>query len=256
MEKWNAEKYLLFENERTQPAIDLAAAIHFVHPLKIIDIGCGPGNSTEVLARMYPNVNILGIDNSEEMIDAAAKSYPGLAFQVFDAGSDLSPLGNDFDVVFSNACIQWIPDHKNLLPQMFSLLSKGGILAVQVPMIWKEPIHEALEAISSAPEWIGYFQMQNRFYHLKQAEYCDILDENASDFRAWETIYIHRMKSHKDILEWYRSTGLRPYLGALPEEKKVKFENEFLASLVDNYPKQKNGEILFRFPRFFFAAMK
>ena len=118
MSSWDAAQYLKFGAQRTQPSRDLAARIPLEQPRKIIDIGCGPGNSTEVLRQRFPQADILGVDSSPEMIRAAAQAHPEM----------------DFDVVFSNACIQWIPNHPKLLREMMQLLRPGGILAVQIPI--------------------------------------------------------------------------------------------------------------------------
>jgi len=256
MKKWNAEQYLMFQDERTQPAKDLASQIYLDQPTSILDIGCGPGNSTAVLAERYPDADILGIDNSEEMITAACTNYPHLKFQRFDAEKDLISLGQTFDIVFSNACIQWIPNHENLIKNMMSLLNKGGVLAVQIPMIWEEPLHMELKALAASDKWAGEMRVEECFYHLGYEEYYDILAECSSDFRAWETVYMHRMQSHESILEWYRGTAMLPYLSALQDNKKQPFEEDYLSHLKDVYTKQKNDEILFRFPRFFFVAVK
>lgn len=256
MKKWNADQYLMFKDERTQPAKDLASQLHPDHPTIILDIGCGPGNSTAVLAERYPDADILGIDNSEEMIAAARANYPHLKFQKFDAAGDLNALGQPFDIVFSNACIQWIPDHENLIKNMMSLLTSGGMLAVQIPMIWEEPVHKELQALAVSEKWVAEMRVEECFHHLRYEEYYDVLAACSSDFRAWETVYMHRMQSHESILEWYRGTGMLPYLSVLPEDKKHSFEEDYLARLKNVYAKQKNGEILFRFPRFFFVAVK
>lgn len=254
MVDWNAEQYLKFKNERTQPAIDLVNRINLVNPRKILDIGCGPGNSTEVLYHRYPGAYILGVDISEEMIETAKRKYPHLAFQICDAGKDLAQLDRDFDIVFSNACIQWVPDHRNLLKNMLSLLNENGVLAVQIPMHYHEPIHKIIDELVSSEKWRPYFPEPRIFYTLSQSEYYDLLSEIAGDFVIWETVYYHMMKSHGDILEWYRGSGLRPYLQGLPEHRRNEFENELMEALVQRYPEQKDGNIIFRFPRFFFIA--
>ena len=254
MKKWNAEQYLLFKNGRTQPAWDLASQIDLDQPASILDIGCGPGNSTDVLARRYPGADILGIDNSEEMIAAASAKSPHLRFQILDARKDLAKLEQTYDVIFSNACIQWIPNHERLIKELMSLLRSGGVLAIQVPMIWEEPLHKELKALAASEKWSGLMHVEECFHHLRYEEYYDVLAENSADFCAWETVYLHRMPSHEAILEWYRGTGMLPYLSALPEEKRTAFEEDYLNRLKTIYPVQKNGEILFRFPRFFFVA--
>lgn len=256
MADWNAEQYLKFVQERTQPAVDLANRIPLSNPAKIIDIGCGPGNSTQVLADRFPGASVTGIDRSENMIRTAEKEHSSLNFRVFDAAGDFSPLGNDYDVVFSNACIQWIPNHPALLRGMMSLLRPSGVLAVQTPMNYEEPIHKIIQEAAASAYWKPYFPHPRIFYNLTQEEYFDLLAELSTDFNLWQTTYFHRMKSHRDILEWYRSTGLKPYLDALPEDRKSSFEQEILESVTKCYPVQNNGEIIFRFPRFFFTAVK
>ncbi len=254
MGDWNSEQYLKYENERTQPAIDLANRIYIDVPKKVIDIGCGPGNSTQILAQRFPNAYILGIDNSPNMIETAKRDYPNLDFKTCDAGKDLSMIDNDFDVVFSNACIQWIPNHNQLLKNMITLLKPGGILAVQTPINYKEPIHKIIEEVSTSEKWKSEFSNPRTFYNLTQSEYFDLLSEISSDFYMWETIYFHNLKSHKDIMEWYRGTGLRPFLNVLTDEKKRLFEQDVFDRVMQEYPTQKNGGIIFRFPRFFFIA--
>lgn len=256
MESWNSVQYLMFKNERTQPAIDLVNRIYIDKPKKIIDIGCGPGNSTQVLAEKFPNAYILGIDNSSDMIKAAKRDYTDIDFKIYDASNDLSGLGNDFDIVFSNACIQWIPDHSKLLKNMMSLLKPGGVFAVQTPMNYEEPIHKIISEVSQSEKWKEEFKNPRIFYNLTQSEYFDLLSEISSDFSMCETIYYHKLKSHKDIMEWYRSTGLRPYLSALSDEKKKAFEQEIYERIIEEYPVQKNGNVIFRFPRFFFTAIQ
>ena len=251
---WDSSQYLKFKAERTQPAIDLVNRINVDNPEKIIDIGCGPGNSTQVLAGRFPDAYIVGVDKSEEMISAAKKSYPNLDFNICDAGTELSQLDSDFDIVFSNACIQWIPDHANLITNMLNLLKRNGILAVQIPMNFNEPIHKIVSELTASGKWKKYFINPSVYSTLSQSEYFDILSEISEEFHIWETVYYHVMKSHNDILEWYRGTGLRPYLDVLPDDKKTEFEADFMENIVRRYPKQKNGDIIFRFPRFFFTA--
>ena len=153
MEDWNSVQYLKFKDERTQPAIDLVNRINIDNPRKIIDIGCGPGNSTQVLAQKFPNAYILGVDNSLNMIETAKRDYPNLDFKVCDVSRDLLTLDCDFDVVFSNACIQWIPNHNQLLRNLMRLLKTDGILAVQTPMNYKEPIHQIIGEVSTSEKW-------------------------------------------------------------------------------------------------------
>ncbi|MDE7278720.1 MAG: methyltransferase domain-containing protein [Oscillospiraceae bacterium] len=253
---WNSEQYLKFKTERTQPAIDLANRITAQSARDIIDIGCGPGNSTEILKKRYHNATVVGADNSENMLETARKNHADIEFILCDASRDLCRLGRKFDVVFSNACIQWVPDHPKLLREMLSLLKDGGILAVQIPMNYDEPIHKIIDEVTSSEKWRDKFNDPRHFYTLTPEKYYDILSEISSDFSMWQTTYFHRMKSHSDIMEWYKSTGLRPYLEALSSADKAEFEKDIFTEVENAYPKQTNGEIIFRFPRLFFTANK
>lgn len=253
---WNADKYLAFKSERTQPSVDLAGRIPLQSPGKIIDIGCGPGNSTEQLKIRYPSAHIIGADNSESMVKAARENYPDMDFIHLDASTELTGIREKFDVVFSNACIQWIPDHPRLLTEMSSLLSVGGVLAVQLPMIYDEPIHRILLETAKSDKWRGKLGGARNFYTLSPEEYYDILADISPDFSMWQTTYFHRMKSHRDIIEWYKGTGMRPYLESLSPEESEEFEEEIFRRVTEEYRVQANGEIIFRFPRLFFILIK
>ncbi|MDE7362043.1 MAG: methyltransferase domain-containing protein [Oscillospiraceae bacterium] len=259
MSDWNSEQYLKFKEQRTQPAIDLAARLGGKpqgRDMEVIDLGCGPGNSTRVLKKRFPEAYILGADNSKNMIEKARKDNPDLDFVVMDISGDLSEMHGKFDVVFSNACLQWLPNHEELLPKLFKLLRKGGTLAAQIPMNYDEPIHRIIGKVSESAKWTEKFPEKRIFGTLTQSEYFDILSGLTDDFEMWQTTYCHRMPSIESIIEWYRSTGLRTYLAALSEEEGAEFIADISAELEREYPKQKNGEIIFRFPRFFFIAKK
>lgn len=257
MSEWNPEQYLKFRAERTQPAIDLISRITVDFPMDILDVGCGPGNSTAELLRRFPKSNILGIDSSEAMIQAASAQYPQMEFAVCDASKDLPQLGRSFDVVFSNACIQWVPNHQKLIPELMGLLRPGGVLAVQTPMNYEEPIHKIIGRTAASEKWKAKLNDPRIFYNLTPEEYFDLISGLTEDFSLWSTTYYHTMPSHAAIMEWYRATGLRPYLNALPTDaERQEFEQDILAQVREAYPLQPNGKIIFRFPRFFFLATK
>lgn len=254
MADWNSEQYLKFADERTQPSIDLVSRIYMKAPQKIVDVGCGPGNSTQVLAKKFKEAHVLGVDNSPGMIESAKKAYPELDFMLCDASQDLPKLGGGFDIVFSNACIQWVPNHHKLLRDMMALLKPGGVLAVQSPLQYELLIYQIVCEIASEEKWSGRFTETDSFYNLKQSEYFDLLSDISSEFSMWETVYYHRLKSHNDILDWYRSTGLRPYLNVLDEAEQTEFLRNVLDKAAQRYPVQKSGEVIFRFPRLFFIV--
>ncbi len=254
MGDWNSISYLKFKAQRTQPAVDLAARITG-SPKRIIDLGCGPANSTMVLKERFPNAKITGADSSDAMLETARKNAPEIEFIKLDISGDLSRFRGSFDLVFSNACFQWVTDHKKLLPSVFDMLENGGTLAVQIPMNFNEPIHRIISEISRSERWREKCP-QRIFGTLSQSEYFDILSGLTNDFELWETTYFHRMPSIDSIIEWYRSTGLRPYLDALSETEQSDFLGEISQELYKEYAVQENGEIIFKFPRFFFIAKK
>lgn len=256
MADWNSAQYLKFEAQRTQPAIDLARRMELESPGKIADIGCGPGNSTRVLGRLFPQAEIVGFDSSENMLERARRDCPEFAFRLCDASKDLPSLGSDFDAVFSNACLQWVPDHPKRLPELLGMLKKGGTLAVQIPMNFEEPVHTIIGELAGSPKWRSRFPRMRPFYTLTPGEYYELLAEHASSFELWQTTYFHILPSHGAILEWYRSTGLRPYLDLLEEDERPAFEADFLAAVKKAYPAQRDGNVIFRFPRFFFTAVR
>ena len=256
MADWDSAQYLKFKKERTQPSIDLANRIPLSEPKRIIDIGCGPGNSTKVLLDKYPNADILGVDYSENMLKKAAANYPMLKFSAFDASSEIWNLDKDYDIVFSNACIQWIPNHNELLRKMMSLLNDGGILAVQIPIQYNEPIYKIIQQVVSSQNQENRFSYSNPLNILNDSEYYDILSEISKDFEIWTTTYYHRMKNHRDIVEWYKSTALKPYLDRLDEDGQKAFLADVYSEVLTQYKTQANGEVILRFPRLFFIGKK
>lgn len=256
MKDWNPEQYSKFMKERTLPAIDLASRLDVKNPQKILDLGCGTGNSTQLLKDKFPFAKIIGADNSQAMLEEARRLHPDIEFIFFDGSGDFSPLGNDFDIVFSNACIQWIPDHNSLIPKLMSILKTGGMLAVQAPMQSEHPVQQLIQKLAFSDKWAKKIKNPRSLNTLTQGRYFDILASITSDFSIWKTVYGHRMPDHQSIIEWYKGTGLRPYLAQLSDEDALKFEAELLEKVTSTYPVHSNGEVLFKFPRIFFTAVK
>lgn len=155
MADWNAGQYLKFKTERTQPAIDLARSMELQNPSRIADIGCGPGNSTAVLCAMFPQAKVTGYDSSADMLKAARENCPEAEFKFCDVSKNLSELGTGFDVVFSNACLQWVPEHRSCIPGLLAMLKPGGVLAVQIPNNFREPIHRIISAAVTSEHHAG-----------------------------------------------------------------------------------------------------
>ncbi len=256
MSDWSAAQYSKFKRERTIPAIDLANSLNCENVNSVLDIGCGIGNSTAVLAKKFPCAEITGVDNSEDMLETARKENPGIEFIKLDAENEIGNIKNRYDIVFSNACIQWIPNHRKLLKELFSLLHNGGTLAVQIPQQSKHPVHNIMKSLSESEKWNSKLHVKRMYNNLSENEYYDVLSELTDNFRIWETTYFHSMPSYESIIEWYKGTGLRPYLEQLSSDDRKDYLCDLLQCLKDTYPVQKNGEIIFKFPRLFFIAQK
>lgn len=252
MSDWNPEKYLLFQKQRTQPAIDLANRVRDCAPKTIVDIGCGPGNSTEVLRKVFPEAEILGIDSSPGMIDRARAKYGELDFSLCSAVD----LDGAYDLLFSNACLQWIPNHRELIPQLMGKLTDGGVLAVQMPMNHEEPLYQIIRAVAAESKWDFqkvYFETNDT---LAPEEYFDILSKCAGRFEQWETVYYHVLPSHEKLIDWVRETRLRPYLAILDDGQKQQFEGEILARVKATYRPAQSGDVVLKFRRFFCVASR
>lgn len=243
------------KKERTIPAVDLANSIKCENVNSVLNIGCGAGNSTAVLAKKFPCAKITGADNSDDMLAAARKENPNIEFIKLDAEKEIDSIEKRYDVVFSNACIQWVPKHRKLLKSLFSLLSDSGTLAIQIPQQSKHPVHNIMKSLSKSDKWKDKLRVQRIYNNLPENEYYDILSELTDSFRIWETTYFHSMPSYESIIEWYKGTGLRPYLEQLSADDRKDYLGDVMQCLRDTYPMQKNGEIIFKFPRLLFVQM-
>lgn len=252
MADWNANQYLKFNNQRTRPAVDLAMRVMNRDPKTIVDIGCGPGNSTAVLKQIFPGAEIIGIDNSPSMIERARKEHPDIAFHLCDA----LVLEGKYDLIFSNACLQWIPNHSALIPALMERLNDGGVLAVQIPMNGDEPLFRLIGEVADEPKWGLRDIPMPANGTLTPPEYYDILTGCSSDFDIWEIKYYHPLAEHKALVDWVKGTRLRPYLNALGDKRGAEFENEILDKVKEIYPVRKSGEVVLGFRRFFFVAEK
>ena len=254
MAEWDPELYLAFEKGRTQPSVDLVARVDVAAPARVVDVGCGPGNSTAVLARRWPEAEIVGVDSSAAMLDKARATYPEGTWVQADATDGLTGLGT-FDVVFSNAVIQWIPEQEPLLRGLFGLLRPGGVLAVQVPDTDRMPIRTALVELLSRPGWRTRFEDVTSTYPHPASYYYDILSPLTGALEIWVTDYLHVMPSHDALVQWYSGSALRPYLDHLTDDdEQAAFLAEYHDLLVPAYPPQRDGNILFPFHRIFFTA--
>lgn len=253
-EDWNTSLYLRFERERTQPSRDLLARITIQQPEEIVDLGCGPGNSTAILRERWPAAKIVGVDNSLTMLEQAKKTDQKTEWRCHDINSWQS--SSQVDLIFANASLHWLPDHGLLLNSLMQQLKPGGVLAFQVPALYDQPATAAIREISALDTWRIYAPKSSPIVH-PPAAYHDYLAGKAGSIDLWETTYHHQLPDHGAILDWYRSTGLRPYLEALPDETARKeFQQQLLARFRILFPQQANGKVLLPFRRLFVVATR
>jgi trans-aconitate 2-methyltransferase len=252
---WNPDLYLRFADERALPAMDLVARIRHEGPRRIIDMGCGPGNSAEIIARRWPRASIVGLDNSPAMIERARKDHPDWTWILADAVS-YEPDGT-YDVVSSSGTIQWVQDHENLLSRWFASLEPGGALATQIPRFDLMPASAAIAKTASDPRWAPRLSSLPDLFTFHGADfYYDLFMKlGAVGFEAWETSYIHVMDSARSIAEMLRATALRPCLAALDSDgEREAFVAAYAETIAREYPPCADGKVLFPFRRLFFVA--
>ncbi|SNY05728.1 trans-aconitate 2-methyltransferase [Pseudomonas sp. LAMO17WK12:I6] len=254
---WSARQYVAFEDERTRPARDLLAAIPTVQARSVVDIGCGPGNSTELLVQRFEQAQVRGLDSSADMIDAALKRLPQLQFEVaeIDSWGDQGP----FDVIFANAVLQWVPDHATLLSALAAKLSDGGSLAIQMPDNLNEPSHRLMREVAANGPWAAKLAgaAGQRTDMASASDYFSMLRLHCSRVDVWRTTYHHQLSGGAaGVVEWFKGSGLIPFLSPLTEEERAQYLQQYLAAVAEAYPALPDGSVLLPFPRLFIVATR
>jgi trans-aconitate 2-methyltransferase len=253
MHGWDAKQYLRFADERTQPALDLLARTDRAAPRRIVDLGCGPGNSTSLLRDRWPEAAITGLDSSPDMLAAARRDYPGIEFVVGDIAS-WAPAQR-YDLVFSNAALQWVGDHERLLPRLIEAVTAEGVLAVQMPRNHDFATHRLMRQVAAEGPWRDRLAGARDPSPVKPPEfYYNCLAPKCRHIALWETNYIQVMDGVDAIIAWLRGTGLRPFLARLDEHEEALFLERYAALLAEHFPPQRDGRILLPYPRLFFIA--
>lgn len=256
MPTWSSSQYLKFEDQRSRPAAELVARVPLEAPKRIVDIGCGPGNSTELLARRWPEATVAGFDTSENMLEAARERLPGTEF--FQADAATWAHEGDIDLIYSNATFQWVPDHLNVLVRLITELKPGGVLAVQMPDNLAEPSHVAMEETAADGPWAETLAGAGlaRDPLPGKAVYYDRLAPLSARFDIWHTIYTHPLDGPEGIVEWVKGTGLRPYIDPLDDAQRAAYLAAYQARIAKAYPARIDGKVLLWFPRLFIVAVK
>jgi trans-aconitate 2-methyltransferase len=260
---WSAQQYLAFEDERTRPVRDLLAAVPAVEARTALDIGCGPGNSTELLAARFPRATVSGFDSSPDMIAAARKRLPALRFEVLELKDWLEPPSpgsapeSAMDFLLTNAVLQWVPDHALLFPALVAKLAPGGCLAIQVPDNLEEPVQKLMREIANDGPWRAKLAGADRTrVPIESAGwYYRLLRAHCSRVDIWRTTYYHPLAGADEIVEWFKGTGLRPFLDPLDSQERAEYLARYAERLARLFAAQ-SGEVLLPFPRLFMVAQR
>jgi trans-aconitate 2-methyltransferase len=255
MTDWSARQYLKFEDERTRPPRDLLAQVPLQHPQRVVDLGCGPGNSTELLVERFPQAEVIGLDSSPDMLRKARARLPACAFIEADIAA-WTPAERA-DLLFANAAFQWVPDHPRVLRRLLEALPEGGVLAVQMPDNSDEPANALQREVAAHGPWAKALAAAvPRAELLRPQAYYDLLQPFCARIDIWHSIYNHVMASPQAIVEWFKGSSLQPYLALLGEGAREQFLGAYAEKIAAAYPPCADGKVLLKFPRLFIIAVR
>jgi trans-aconitate 2-methyltransferase len=255
-EDWNARQYLKFEDERTRPPRDLLAQVPLDKPKRVIDLGCGPGNSTELLIERFPDAEVIGIDSSPDMLRQARERLPRCTFLQGDLAAWMPPLATE--LLFGNAVFQWVPDHPAVLQRLIRALPEGGVLAVQMPDNTQQPALLLMEQVAASGPWAETIARANaaRADLPPPEQYYDWLRPLCSRLDIWHTHYNHLMRNHEGVVEWFKGSALRPFLSPLDSAMREAFTAAYTREIAGAYSIRIDGKVMLRFPRLFIVAVR
>ena len=269
--RWKPSRYGQFAGERAQPFFDLTSRILTESPRRVVDLGCGPGTLTRTLAERWPEAEVVGYDSSPEML-AEARTLAEAGVQAEEGAQADPPLNLRFeqlaiedwtpgptdDVVVTNAALQWVPTHTELLPRWFAALADGATFAMQVPGNFGSKSHTLLGATAEAPEWndrLGSLFLRDEDAVLTSEGYLALALDAGLATVAWSTTYLHLLHGRDAVLDWSRGTRLRPVLSLLDDADGARFEEQYAAALREAYPEGPHGTV-YPFLRHFLVATK
>jgi len=256
MNDWSARQYLKFEDDRTRPSRDLLAQVPLERAERVFDLGCGPGNSTELLIERFPDAEVTGVDSSADMLRQARDRLPGRPFVEGELTTWTPP--EDADLLFGNAVFQWVANHPAVLARLLKALPRGGVLAVQMPDNTGEPALALMREVAQRGPYAGYPGLEHatRGALPTPEDYYDLLRPLASHLDVWHIVYNHVMAGPQAIVEWFKGSALRPFLDALDASAREAFLNDYTARISQSYPRRYDGKVLLRFPRLFIVAAR
>jgi len=254
---WSAKQYLKFEDERTRPARDLLQAVPGTAVKCAADLGCGPGNSTELIVARYPDASIAGVDNAPDMIKAAKARLPGVRFELCAIEEWNEP--GPWDLIYSNATLQWVGGHETLLPKLAQRLTPGGSLAIQMPDNLDEPSQASMRTAAQRVPFASLLKDAAKartelgtpdWYYALLKPFCLRVD-------IWRTTYFHTLAGGLSaIVEWVKGTGLRPFLNPLSEAEQQAYIAVYKEELAKVYKPLADGTVILPFPRLFIVATR
>lgn len=250
---WNPTLYSAFAQPRLRPALDLMARIHADSPRVVVDLGCGTGNVTRILAERWHDSTVTGVDSSAEMLAAAAAQPSRIRWQHGDA-RQWSPQ-RPVDVLFSNAALHWLDDHAALFPYLLAQVAPHGTLAVQMPHNHYAASHAVMAETVEAGPWAGRLRPLARRFPVADPDfYYDVLAPLTASVDLWETEYLHVLEGDNPVVKWTQGTALGPLLDALEDPERTEFLNEYSRRIAEAYPARSDGKTLFPFRRLFMVA--
>ena len=256
MADWNPALYLTFADERARPARDLLQQVPLKTPKLVFDLGCGPGNSTGLVYRAFPEAQVIGVDNSPAMLIEARSALPHLEFIKADITDWRAPATTD--LIFSNATFQWLPDHAGQILRLLRQLRTGSVIAVQMPDNLGEASHRMMQETALYGSWVSLLRRASEVRQplLSPGAYYEMLKPYCARLDIWRTTYVHTVDGIQGIVNMFSSTGLRPWLEPLTAAEKQAFIIDYTVRLAKHYPVQRDGKVLLPFPRLFLVAQR
>lgn len=256
---WDPAQYLKFGGERLRPALDLIARAPIDNPARVVDLGCGTGSITRILAERFPRAIVTGVDGSAEMLAKSVKEVPTgghVRWQQADIAGWLAP--EPVDLIYSNAALQWLKGHDTLFPHLMQQLAPGGALMVQMPRNHGAPSHTLMEAsIARRPALVERLKTKPRSNPPGDPGYFyDLLRPLGASVDIWETEYLHVLEGADPVVEWTKGTALKPVLDSLEPAEREDFLAEYKAACRQAYRPRADGRTLFPFRRIFIVAVK
>lgn len=253
---WDPDLYERYKTYRDRPALDLLLQVPGdLSPREIWDLGCGPGEHAAVLAARHPGAAVHGLDQSETMLAAARRRTGAVDWVQGDIGAWKPKTAPD--LVFSNAALQWLPDHGTLFPEIMRQIARGGVFACQIPISEGEPWNDILDEAAAAGPWAAKLAGVSHVHPTARAQdYYAWLGPLSAEIDIWETRYLHVLEGDDPVVEWMSGTALRPLVQALEGQEQADFLETYRTLAAKAFPRQADGATLFPFPRLFMIARR